>query len=384
MVHNGYDYARKRGFGRVKVGKQLCRKCGLQHHEDKRFWKNLLMQWQETLCSFVMMLRDSNVAWKVIEKITGFLVPCSKDTVRKLFNDKVDPYAYTNEDVAIVHYDEQHPKKGRTKRFRLTLLDHKTRRPIADGLFEDKEVGTIEKFLRTHLDVTKPIVIITDGDEKYPSIFQRIWGRNFVHQKCLMHLNKLIVKEYGRNPSLQDEFNKYCMLNIFYNREKELEFLQAQLKKYHDLKFMSKKDEFTWLKAAKKAFFEYLRKLENERRRQKVNLPIRSIESSKRKFEELWTLRFLFPKYARARLEKIQADWECFTAFHRVPGCPATNNAVENFYSASLETHRKKQLRTDRGLINQMKLAALKRAGALAVQHNSFHVLFAKMQLITT
>jgi len=27
------------------------------------------------------------------------------------------------EDIRIVHYDEQHPKKGRTQRFRVTLLD---------------------------------------------------------------------------------------------------------------------------------------------------------------------------------------------------------------------------------------------------------------------
>jgi len=38
------------------------------------------------------------------------------------------------EDVQIAHYDEQHPKMGRTQKFRLTLLDSVTGRPIADGL----------------------------------------------------------------------------------------------------------------------------------------------------------------------------------------------------------------------------------------------------------
>jgi len=33
-----------------------------------------------------------------------------------------------------------------------------------------------------------------------------------------------------------------------------------------------------------------------------------------------------------------------------VKGAPATNNGVENYYSTSLKTHRKKQLRTDRGI----------------------------------
>lgn len=26
MVHNGYEYARKKSFGKVKVGKQICKK----------------------------------------------------------------------------------------------------------------------------------------------------------------------------------------------------------------------------------------------------------------------------------------------------------------------------------------------------------------------
>ena len=38
------------------------------------------------------------------------------------------------------------------------------------------------------------------------------------------------------------------------------------------------------------------------------------------------------------------------------------NNLIENYYSASLKTHRKKQLRTERGIKNQMKLSAMKKA----------------------
>ena len=45
-VHDGHDFVRKKGFGKAKVGKQLCKICGKQHHEDKSFWKKLLGQWQ--------------------------------------------------------------------------------------------------------------------------------------------------------------------------------------------------------------------------------------------------------------------------------------------------------------------------------------------------
>lgn len=42
MVHNGCDYVRKKGFGKTKIGKQICQECNNQHHEDKSFWKNLI------------------------------------------------------------------------------------------------------------------------------------------------------------------------------------------------------------------------------------------------------------------------------------------------------------------------------------------------------
>jgi hypothetical protein len=48
-----------------------------------------------------------------------------------------------------------------------------------------------------------------------------------------------------------------------------------------------------------------------------------------------------------------------------VEGAPAASNLLENYYSTSLKTHRKKQLRTDRGIKNQLKLSAKKRAGLL-------------------
>jgi len=50
------------------------------------------------------------------------------------------------------------------------------------------------------------------------------------------------------------------------------------------------------------------------------------------------------------------------TVFYHLEGAPATNNAIENYYSTSLKTHRKKQFRTERGILNQIKLSSMKRA----------------------
>ena len=59
---------------------------------------------------------------------------------------------------------------------------------------------------------------------------------------------------------------------------------------------------------------------------------------------------------------RIKELWPNLTAFYFLENAPATNNPVENYYSTSLKTHRKKQLEVP-GLEDQMKLSALKRAG---------------------
>ena len=196
MVHNGYDYARKKGFGKVKIGKQLCKKCGNQYHEDKSFWKKLLSDWQEMTISVILTLRDSHVSWEVIHKIMNFLIPCSKGKAMSLFDTQISQFEYTQDNYVIVNYDEQHPKKGRTQKYRLTLLNYQTKIPIADCLFDNKNDETIKQFLQENLDITKELIIITDCDRRYPQIFKDLWGKRVIHQKCLLHLNKLIVKIY--------------------------------------------------------------------------------------------------------------------------------------------------------------------------------------------
>lgn len=361
MVHNGYDYARKKGFGKVKIGKQCCQKCGSTYREDKVFWKELLSKWKETITSLIMVFRDSDVAWAAISKIMEYIIPCGKDKARYLFTARIEQFQYPQDNYLIVNYDEQHPKKGRTQRFRLTLLNYKTGVPIAEELFDNKDAATVEAFLRKHLDVNKKLIVITDCDQKYPKIFKKIWGKKVIHQQCLLHLNKLVVKDFGKNTTLLNEYNKYLMLNIFYNRNKELKFLERLLKKQEKKTFSSTDERREWIKKAKRKFYDYVRKLENARRRAGKNLTQRKLFKAKQLFEKLWRERRFLPHKAQKRLEMIKNNWDFFTAFYHVKGCPATNNALENYFSTSLKTHRKKQLRTDDGITNHMKLSALKR-----------------------
>ena len=82
------------------------------------------------------------------------------------------------------------------------------------------------------------------------------------------------------------------------------------------------------------------------------NLTQRKMFKAEEILENLLRQKMLFPKKARKRLAMIKENWRYFTAFYHITDCPATNNALENFYSTSLKTHRKKQLRSDKGIRN--------------------------------
>ena len=384
MTHNGYDWVRKKNFGKAKIGKQICPNCKKQYHEDKGFWKNLLTKWKETIVPFIMTLRDSDVSWKTISNLMGYIIPCSKDKARYLFNEKIEQFDYPQDNYLIVNYDEQHPKKGRTQKFRLTLLNYETKVPIAEGLFDNKDEDTIEAFLREHLDVNKELIIITDCDRRYPKIFKSIWGNKVMHQKCLLHLNKLVVKDFGKNTSLLNDYNKYLILDLFYNRERELKFLEKLINKQDKKTFADANEKKDWVKKAKQKFRDYIKKLENARRRKGKNLTQRKLFKAKELFEQLWKQKALFPKKAKERLKMIKKNWKYFTAFYHIKKCPATNNAVENFYSTSLKTHRKKQLRTDKGIINHMKLSALKRIEDFSNPEKTVLEIYGLFKLITS
>lgn len=102
--------------------------------------------------------------------------------------------------------------------------------------------------------------------------------------------------------------------------------------------------------------------LELKRRRNNQNLEQRPHHDAKNNFNHLMSRIDSFEIAVRKRLMKIKELWPNLTAFYFVDGAPATNNAIENYYSTSLKTHRKRQLKT-REIEDQMRLSALKRAG---------------------
>jgi hypothetical protein len=211
MNYNGYNTYEKRGLGSVNIGRYTGPSCNENCEEERSFWKKLKDDFSGIICVINKLMRLHHVSYQGISDIMALIYPLGRDTSFNAFADSVEKTVIPPaEDIRIVLYGEQHPKKGRTQKFRLTLLDGVTGQPIAEELYDRKDPTTIMAFLVKYLDPSK---------------------RTFV------------------------------------------------------------------------VYF--------------------------------------------------------------VKGAPATNNGVENYYSTSLKTHRKKQLRSDGGIENQMKLSAMKRAGLL-------------------
>ncbi|MDF0589618.1 transposase [Candidatus Methanocrinis natronophilus] len=363
MVHNGFNHRCKEHLGTVKVGRYLCPACRKNVSEDSGFWDDLTGQLFDILSEICQLLRFHHVSYEGIESTLNFLIPRDKDTIRNMVRQALDrSKLFESADIRVVHYDEQHPKAGRNQKYRLTLLDALTNQVIAEKLSDSKDRETIIKFFKEHLDTDKPIFIVTDLYRGYEGIIEEIFGNKATHQLCLFHLNQLIVLDFPKNTTIEQELTKYEMLNIFYNRDLEIEFLKRLADEEQVMKVCDKEKYNQWFRGAKRQFTNFVHTLKLKRRRKGQNLEQRPYHDALKNFHNLVDRIESFEIAVRKRLRRIEKLWPNLTAFYFVDGAPATNNAIENYYSTSLKTHRKKQLHTP-GIEDQMKLSALKRAG---------------------
>jgi transposase-like protein len=363
MVHNGANQYTKKGLGTIKIGKYQCKSCDKNLDEDRSAIEHIKTLFFDLLGELFQQLRLNHVGYEAISQITQIIFPQSKSTVFRKFNIGMENVEIPPlENVLIVHYDEQFPKQGRSQKYRLTILDANTKRPLADELFDKKDSKTIKQFLLANFDTSKPIFIVTDFYASYPSILKEVFGDNLIHQYCLLHLNKLIVNDFSKNTTIAQELLKYRLLNIFYNRETEIEMLR-KLELEEKQIIQDEKAYKSWIKKAKIGFYEFLHELELSRRRKKENLEMNNLDKTGENFIQLMYEINSFDEKIQKRLRMISKHWMNLTAFHYLEGAPATNNAIENYYSTSLKTHQKKQFRTDKGIHFQIKLSSMKKAG---------------------
>lgn len=364
MSKNGYNIYTKKDLGYISIGRWICPDCDFHLEEDRTFWENLKDEFFEALDCISSILRNHHVSYQGMQDVFDIIYPRCRETIRKNLIDHLEKIELPEiNNVIYLHYDEQHPKKGRSQKFRLTLLDAESRNAIADELFDDKSPDTILAFLYKHLDPTEPVFIVTDFYSSYPKVFDLFFVDGCYHQKCLLHLNKLIGKDFPRNPSIRTLYLKYRFLDIFYDRSKELEYLKKLIQKAEKKK--GTKGYGEWVKKARKKFYKYLRKLKLKRRRNNENLKLRSLDESHDRLDNLTENYYEMSEAAQKRFIMIFKNWQNLTMFHEFENAPATNNSIENYYSTSLKTHQKRQYTSEEGIYRQIKLARMKRHGLL-------------------
>jgi hypothetical protein len=147
-----------------------------------------------------------------------------------------------------------------------------------------------------------------------------------IHQLCLLHLNKLIVNDFPRKTSINQELVKYRLLNIFYNHELEIEFLSCLIEEEKAMRQKSSKEYNAWIKEAQYAFYDFVHNLGLKRRREDGNMEQRSYHDALNNFKSLKKDFDSFEVAVRKRLMKIEELWPNLTAFYFVDNAPATNN----------------------------------------------------------
>lgn len=377
MSHNGSNKYHILNLAIIKFGRYRCGKCRLNLEEDNIFWDDMKFEISKILTGIYQVLRNHDVSYEGISELMGYLIPKSGDTICRRFSDSIASVQLPETSpIQIIHYDEQHPKAGRSQKYRLTLLNGVTREVIAEVVSDNKSQEAIRSFFKNDLkeviDKSKPVFIVTDQGKGYAELIADVFNGNAIHQYCIFHLNQNIAKEFSRQCPMKEEFIKYRLFNIFYDREAELNYLEEICEEEVSINFKDKKEENEWRKRAKIGFFGFLHEQELRRRRSHKNLRLRTYYESYVIMNELLNDIKSFSPIVQRRLEKIQKDWNHFTAFQRVDDAPATNNAIENYYSTSLKGQSKKQLRTDRGINLHMKLSSMKRLGMIGKPESTF------------
>ena len=101
-----------------------------------------------------------------------YLIPQSRDTIcRKFSNSVASVRLPETSSIQIIHYDEQHPKAGKSQKYRLTLLNGVTHEVIAEELSDNKSQEVIKPFFKNNLkeviEKSTPIFIVTDLGKGY-------------------------------------------------------------------------------------------------------------------------------------------------------------------------------------------------------------------------
>jgi len=371
MVHNGSNTYTKKDVCTLKIGKYHCLHCNTNSQTSVAIFKKLVRFIQNHIIPLLVKMRYQKVSYRGIEDIMYCIFPMGKDTIFALIKSAIErsdlPKPEETE-TQIIGYDEQFPFVNGKPRVRITIFDIISGLPYIDTIDQSKSSETIKSiFRRSGISFTKPTIVITDLDKSYPTLLNELFGDNLLHQPCLFHLQQLICKEFSKICSIHDEILKYQFLNVFYNHDDEIKWLTKFLETEKEMLSSGTKKQYSeWLRSIKSQFTEFLKGIRNLSKREKHGSKIRSFAKiMEHQLNLMENINQFSPKLQK-RLEMMSKKFVDLTNFCGTHNIPTTNNAIENYFFRTLNMNWKRRMRTDEGLINNLKLQAMRIHGVFS------------------
>lgn len=379
-------------------GQQYCPICDKTIQVENPWIDNMIYSLNQFIYSQIISLCENLSEDEIASHLESTCsIKISKSTVHNIIEKSNNEFENLDFDIEIkpdyYGYDEQYLKIDGKRAYRIIFFDINSNKVIYEKIHYKFSKKILKKILQEVFSETKPKGFVVDMKSEYPNAFKEIFGKKIKVQFCIFHLNQLILKEYidslkiGKNVkwTLMDQYNMYSLFNIFYDRSSDLKILKKFMVHFENFKsklnsnkveFYSKKynvkTKSIELKKVKiiniiekkmiKSFRKIMYKKRLYRKKNKLTLPVRSIDSAKNKFKEIKEQKLFFPKLIQKRIERIETNFEYFIGSETEI---LTNNKLEGFFGSTLKKFRKKSRKS---LISFSALLKRKRAKSEGIE----------------
>lgn len=133
-------------------------------------------------------------------------------------------------------------------------------------------------------------------------------------------------------------------MNIFYNYDSEIDQIKKIAEEENSLVPSDKKELKSWTKEKKKEIFAHFFEHRNEDSN-KLREPVEAYLNMLELYEDYDNM----PSNIQKRLDMIDNSILNFLAYRSIPNAPATNNAIESYFSVTTDPILKKQMKTIKG-----------------------------------
>jgi uncharacterized C2H2 Zn-finger protein len=246
--------------------------------------------------------------------------------------------------VGYVGFDEDFAKINKEDYARLVMMDIYSRFVLKETIVKVKDYTDEfkENFFKQSLQNVNVKGIVTDGDNTYPKIIDKL---NIPHQLCVFHLQKNFMDKYFK---IVNKIKR--RIKSLNNKKDKMEEKETTQRLNNQPKKANKsKKELKKINNELRENNKLLKMYENYKERIVSILRCDVFENSKRRLTLLMNEKDLHPVF-KDFLTKLSGKFERATQFMKNKLFPKTNNINECYNGVTLPKFQKKIYRTDQGL----------------------------------